>query len=108
MRRYHSKADANQPEIVEAIRKLGGTVLHLHTLGHGAPDLAVGYGGLTMLAEIKDGSKPPSAQKLTPDEEKWHGSWTGGVYLIRDIEDAARMLDTMRRWASALREVDLS
>lgn len=97
-RKYHCKADANQPEIVAAIRAIGGTVLHMHTLGHGAPDIAIGYGGLTLLAEIKDGSK-----KLTPDELAWHESWTGGCYLIRNIEDAARAVETLKSWGIILR-----
>jgi hypothetical protein len=30
-----------------------------------------------MLLEVKDGSKPPSAQKLTPQQEIWHRDWRG-------------------------------
>lgn len=97
-RRYLCKADANQPEIVKAIRAMGGTVLHMHTLGKGAPDIAVGYGGITMFAEIKDGDK-----KLTPDKQEFHNTWTGGVYLIRNTHDAERMVHTLMAWSIALR-----
>jgi hypothetical protein len=103
-RKYGCKADKNQPEIVEAIRKLGGTVLHLHTLGHGAPDICIGYGGLSLLAEIKDGGRPLSAQKLTKDEQEWHSKWTGGCYLIRNVEDAAKAVNTLKSWGMKLRE----
>ncbi len=102
-RRYQCKADANQPEIVDAIRKLGATVLHLHTIGKGCPDICIGYAGLSLLAEIKDGSKPLSAQKLTADEQEWHDTWKGGVYLIRHVEDAICAVSTLRQWGDILR-----
>jgi hypothetical protein len=36
--RTASRVDANQPEIVAALRKCGATVQHLHQVGHGARD----------------------------------------------------------------------
>jgi hypothetical protein len=67
--KFAARIDANQPAIVAAIRKMGATVLHLHTIGKGAPDILIGYQGKNALVELKDGAKPPSARKLTPDEE---------------------------------------
>lgn len=96
--RRAAKVDSNQPEIVEYLRSLGCSVWHTHQLGKGFPDIAVGFGGVTMLAELKDGSKPISAQKLTPDEEKFRITWKGCVYLIRSEEDAKNMVNTMKRW----------
>lgn len=98
--RRAAKVDSNQPAIVAALRKLGCSVHPTHRLGEGFPDIAVGYGGITMLDEIKDGSKPPSAQKLTEDEQKFWDTWTGGVYLIRNEQDAVNMANTMQRWAA--------
>lgn len=98
-RRYLCKVDANQPAIVEAIRRAGATVMDMHILGEGKPDIAIGHGGLTIIAEIKDGDK-----KLTPDEQEFHNTWTGGVYLIRNVEDALNAVATLRRWAMILRE----
>lgn len=100
---YRCKVDDNQPEIVKFIRSMGATVQHLHTIGKGCPDIAIGYAGLTMLAELKDGSKPVSAQKLTADEQKWHDDWKGGVYLIRNVKDAANAVSTLRKWGDILR-----
>ena len=57
--------DANQAEIVKALRKVGATVQPLHRVGQGCPDLAVGHGGVNHMIEVKDGSKPPSARGLT-------------------------------------------
>ena len=52
-----AKVDKNQTEIVEAFRKLGFSVQHLHTVGGGVPDLLVGRGGINLLVEVKDGGK---------------------------------------------------
>ncbi len=83
-----ARVDANQKSIVAVLRKMGATVLHLHTLGKGAPDILVGHQGKNALVEIKDGSKPPSAQKLTPDEAAFHSEWRGQVAIINSVDDA--------------------
>jgi len=70
MRKY-ARIDANQPEIVKALRQAGATVTSTATIGKGFPDIAVGFRGTNYLMEIKDGNKPPSAQKLTKDERDW-------------------------------------
>jgi|GEM_PF-5567154 len=59
--RRSARIDRNQPEIVEALRKLGASVQPLHTAHDGIPDLLVGYQGRNFLLEVKDGTKPPSA-----------------------------------------------
>jgi len=90
--RTAARVDANQKRIVAALRKVGATVQHLHRLGKGCPDLLVGWQGQNILMEVKDGSKPPSAQKLTPDEVKWCGQWRGRVLLVRDASEAVVLL----------------
>lgn len=94
--RRAAKIDANQPAIVAALRKAGATVQSLAAIGDGCPDLLVGYCGLTALLEVKDGSKPPSARQLTPDQQQWHQNWTGGILaIVPDIETALRVLKLM-------------
>jgi hypothetical protein len=83
-----ARVDANQPKIVAALRKMGASVLHLHTLGDGAPDLLIGMHGINKLVELKDGTKPPSARKLTPDETKFHAEWRGQVAIINSVDEA--------------------
>lgn len=81
-----AKIDANQNEIVEALRKSGCTVQILSSVGKGCPDILVGRGGDNYLLEIKDGNKPKSSQKLTPDQIDWHSKWNGSVYVVNSIE----------------------
>ena len=64
-----SKIDANQPEIVAALRKVGATVHSTAGVAKGFPDLTVGYKRATYLLEVKDGSKPASRRELTPAEQ---------------------------------------
>jgi Holliday junction resolvase len=80
--RRAARVDANQKEIVEYLRKRGASVQLLHTVGKGCPDIVVGYGGCNYLFEIKDGSKPASQRKLTPDEQEWHDEWKGSVLVV--------------------------
>jgi hypothetical protein len=87
-----ARIDTNQPAIVALFRKLGASVLHLHTLGAGAPDILVGVAGRNALVEIKDGEKPPSAQKLTPDEVDFHRDWRGQVTIIRTEAEVVAFL----------------
>ena len=90
-----AKADANQGEIVQALRQMGASVQHTHQLGQGAPDAICGYKGVNLLIEIKDGGKPPSKRKLTPDEQTWHAEWRGQVAIVESVEDAVRLLNSV-------------
>jgi len=83
-----AKADANQPAIVAALEAAGATVQHLHRVGEGCPDLAVGHAGKTYLIEVKDGSKPPSAQKLNKRQEEWFQGWKGHAVVVNSPEAA--------------------
>ena len=86
------KVDLNQMEIVATLRKIGATVQSLASVGNGCPDLLVGFRGINYLMEVKDGDKAPSAQKLTPDQVKWHLEWCGDVHIVRSVDDAFQVL----------------
>jgi hypothetical protein len=86
--RYANRIDANQNDIVRALRGFGACV-RIISQGDGIPDLLVGYQGRTILMEVKDGDKPPSAQKLTTAEEKFHFEWTGDTCVIVNSVEAA-------------------
>ncbi len=92
-----AKVDANHEQVVSALRAIGASVQTLAAVGKGVPDLLVGYQGKTLLLEVKDGRKPPSARRLTEDQLKWHGAWRGGPLAVVDGPDAAlRMLGVMK------------
>lgn len=84
---YHARADANQPEIVRALRATGARVQHLHTVGKGCPDILVGFRGVNYLLEIKS-----AGGELTPDEAGWHGTWAGQVAIVHSIDEALRAI----------------
>lgn len=85
--RRASKVDRNHSEIVAAFRKLGYSVISLAACGHGIPDILAGKRGTNLLAEVKDGNKPPSARKLTEDQEKFWREWKGRIILIESVYD---------------------
>ena len=87
--RRRGRVDANQREIVAALRQIGASVQSLADIGKGCPDLLVGRAGRTFLLEVKDGSKVKSARALTPDEEAWIEGWRGApVYVVESVEQA--------------------
>ena len=97
-----AKVDDNQKEIVKALRTLGCSVQHLHSVGAGCPDLLVGYKGFNILLEVKDGNKSPSQQKLTPDQVIWHRDWRGHVDVVNSSEQAILAVLTTARDLSDL------
>jgi hypothetical protein len=88
------RVDANQEQIVSALRARGAGV-RVISQGDGIPDLLVGYRGFTILMEVKDGQKVPSARKLTFAEQKFFDDWQGGMLVIvNSVEEA---LETLKR-----------
>lgn len=81
------RTDGNQKSMVQALRKCGFTVAITSSLGEGFPDLVVGKKGRTRLVEVKDPAKPPSARKLTEDEQAFHDRWPDKVIIALTVED---------------------
>jgi hypothetical protein len=86
------RVDANQAQIVAALRAAGCTVEVLSDVGRGVPDLLVGIRGRNLLVEVKDGSLPPSRRRLTDDELAWHARWRGAVVVVHDVHEAIAIL----------------
>lgn len=97
MRRV-AKTDSNQPQIVAALRAAGVSVLCLHQLGRGCPDLLLGTRHGNLLLELKDGSKPPSARKLTPDEERFFETWRGPRAVATSLAEVFEVLQVHGLW----------
>ena len=82
------RRDDNHAPVVQAMERVGATVKDTSQVA-GFCDVVVGFRGETRLVEIKDGSKPPSARKLTPDESAFHEKWRGSPVDIVNSEDEA-------------------
>lgn len=87
-----ARTDANQRELVTYLRSVGASVAPTHAVGEGFPDLVVGWRGKNYLIEVKDGTKPPSARRLTPAQERWHAAWRGRVDIVESLNDIAILL----------------
>jgi hypothetical protein len=87
--RYAKRVDANQDQIVSALRAAGAYVWII-----GLPvDLCVGYAGHTFLVEVKHGSK----KRLTPLQADFFENWTGGTLVRIDSPEAAlRMIGVVK------------
>lgn len=92
MVRRAARIDANQNEIVKALRQVGASVQSLASTGKGCPDLLVGFRGVNWLLEIKDGQKFKSERKLTPDQIEWHESWRGKVFVVESTDEALQVI----------------
>ena len=73
---------------MKALRTAGMTVHITSALGGGFPDLVVGWRGINVLLEVKDGAKFPSQQALTLDEQKFFDSWGGQRCVVLSAEHA--------------------
>ena len=86
--RRAARIDANQSEIVDALRSAGAQVQSLAAVGRGVPDLLVGFRGRLFLFEVK---QPGAA--LTPDEARWHGQWGDmPLFVVRSVDEALERL----------------
>jgi len=99
---FAKRIDSNQNEIVRALRKAGFSVAITSRLGAGFPDLVIALPRANLepyvaLVEVKDGSKPFSAQKLTPDEVRFRENWSGNYHIIRSVADVAALLDSLMK-----------
>ena len=98
--RRAARRDVGEDDIVKALRACGAYVKKVND--EGAWDLLVGYTGTsgrfyTLLLEVKDGKKPPSAQALTPAEQKFHDDWPGdNLHIVNSVEAALDLLKSCR------------
>jgi VRR-NUC domain-containing protein len=92
--RRASRTDANHSEIVKAAEQAFCSVLQLHQVGGGCPDLILGlksrHGPINLLVEVKteDGS-------LTPDQIRFHREWRGQRAVIRSINELRALLESL-------------
>src|SRR5689334_11360868 len=95
--RRAAKKDDNHNHVAAAFRALGCGWFDTYQLGSGFPDGVAEINTLTVLVEIKDGAKRPSARKLTPDEARFHAAWRGALVIIETTDDVLRLVNSIRR-----------
>ena len=91
--RRAARRDDNEQSIIKAMREAGAYVKVVND--EGLFDLLVSYRGKTLLLEVKDGAKPPSARRLTDAEAKFHNEWPGeNLHIVNSVEEAVALLRT--------------
>jgi len=85
--RRAAKVDANQAEIVKALRTVGCSVLSLASIGKGAPDILLGYKGKNVLMEIKR-----EKGKLNDQQQEFKADWRGELCVVRSVDEALLVL----------------
>ena len=89
--RYAARTDANQSEIVEALRAAGASVWVI-----GLPvDLLVGFRGVTIPMEVKtlNGKRNPKPAPHTKLQVDFMRTWNGGpVPTVTDAQGALRAI----------------
>lgn len=80
LKRYATKRDISEPEIVKALQQIGMTVYRMDQ----PVDLLVGWRGTTHLVECKTGKS-----KLNKKQLEFTNIWTGSpVVVLRDAQEA--------------------
>lgn len=96
-----ARKDSNHNEIANYFLNHGASVGDLSQVKR-LCDLVVGFRGINELVEVKDGSKPPSQQKLTPGEQQFHDRHRGTISVITNLEEAKQLLLAMDQKSIAL------
>ncbi len=89
--RLAARTDANQKEIVEALRAVGASVVVLSRVGQGCADLSAGFRGKNYFLEVKTDSG-----KLTPAERKFMDGWRGHYAIVRTAEEALKAIGAIK------------
>ena len=93
--RHAARVDANQADIVKAMREAGAIVWVI-----GLPvDLLIGCNGHTVLAEVKilKGKKAPKAAAYTPLQTSFMGMWLGGpVATLTDVAGGLALIAMLK------------
>lgn len=85
LHRYNPRRDANEKEIVEALRQVGCSVRTLSAKG--LPDILCAMRGKNFLLEVKGKNG-----KLTPAQEETIRNWMGEIHVVRTPEEALKAI----------------
>ena len=90
MMTYKKQSDNNQQDIMDYLRARGVSVVSIHRLGGGIPDLLAGYRNRTYLFEVKNSEY---SCKLTPKEEEFANNWKGQYAVVISGEEAWEIIE---------------
>lgn len=77
--RTAARIDANQHELVQALRKVGAKCFYIKE----PVDLVVGFRGRSILLEIKRPGKP-----MTVAQKDFVDTWPGEVHVVYSVHEA--------------------
>ena len=83
--RHNAKQDSNQAAIVRDLEAIGCSVQMLGKVGGGCPDLLVGFRGMNVLMEVKNGD---TYGKLNQRQRDWHDAWRGQKAVVHNTDEA--------------------
>jgi len=81
--RFRARVDLTHAGIVAALRQVGASVQSLASIGHGCPDLLVGYRMRWFVLELKS-----PGGKLTPDEWDFIAAAQAEVHVVASVDEA--------------------
>ena len=104
-RARNAARDANEPDIVEALKRNGLSVERLDQ----PLDLLVGYGGITKIVEVKDldDTKARKPKKYTKKQLEFIDVWLGGFTRICTVDDVADFARNIKSESRAMQAFTL-
>lgn len=97
--RRAARIDGTHREIVNALERMGATVVPLHTVGNGCPDIAVSVGKHWHMIEIKNGKLV--GWKLTDAQKQFRLKHSAPVHILDSVDTAVAWLKQINRRKAA-------
>jgi len=104
LNRYAKQRDANEPEIVHALKRAGYSVARMDLV-----DLVVGKHGRCHVVEVKLPRGPRGGtahSRLNARQRLFKRRWKGCYHEVRTPEGALRSLGECRGWTEPARDED--
>ena len=86
------RQDANASAIIKALKRCGATIIDMHSVGGGVPDIVCGYQGRSVLMEIK--ARPQATNAAVRErQETFAREWKGSpVITVRSELEALQAI----------------
>ena len=88
-----ANTDKNQKMLVAHARTLGASVAVTSGVHKGFVDVVIGYQGKNYMVEIKNDKQPPSKQRLTDHQVKFHDEWNGQICVVKNVDELEELLN---------------